>query len=542
MEYKRIKTDVLVIGGGVTGFMAAYFIPEDKSVTLLNTGRGASPFITGYNVPVRKGDSAEKMFEDEFTGGSRQADKELLKTLCDGSYETIPFLKSIGFDFDMEGEEYRARQPIGSSYPRVVGAGNISGKIIVDLLAPILAERKNYSQYNTIRIIRLAKKDGKVCGALGVDKLTNELVCFDAASVILCCGGFCKIFEFSTNTQDIGGDCIAMPYELGLPLVDMEFINFEPSGAVWPEEIKGDGMITTLNNEGAVIYNSDKHRFMLDYSDRAECVHKDELGREIYKQVKAGKGSPHGGVWYDCTAVPAERIHEAYEMFYQRYIKYDIDITKEPVEVYPAAHTSLGGVQINTDCSTVLPGLFVAGENAGGVHGANRIGGMAGLETQVFGKIAGLAASEYVKKTECTGLSEAEWEAFINESAGEGSNMLSDEEIAASKKEMAVLLSDNLNVIRNLPDIKKSLDRIKELLDKAKTSGGKAEGSWILKRNRLINDLETGYLFCTAAYARKETRGGHFLTDSMPAPEKLYTVKLVKGADGNPEVSKIDLN
>lgn len=543
MKFQRKKTDVLVIGGGVTGLMAAYWLPENTKVTLLNTGRGASPYITGYNAIVSEGDSVETFINDTYASSWQQGDPELIRTLCEGSVETIPFLKKLGFEFDMEGDNYRARRPVGASYPRVVGNGNISGKIIGDLLREKLKARETCTLMDSMRILRLLKKNDRICGALGVDCKENQLVCFDASAVILAVGGFCKIYEFSSNTSDIGGDGIAMAYDMGLPLVDLEFVQFEPSGAVWPLPIRGHALITTLNHEGAVIKNSEGERFMYRYSPNGEQVNKDLLGRAIYQEVKEGRGTPHGGVWFDCTAVPAERIHEAYEMFYQRYIRQGIDITKEAAEVFPAAHTSLGGVKIQPDCSTELDGLFACGEVVGGLYGANRIGGSAGTETQVFGKIAGLTVKAYLETLDGVAYAtDEEWAALIKETAGQGQGpALMEEEINAMRDDMKKTLSDALNVIRNGADMKRATIRLKELLDRVLSAAPQTTEVGMLQKVRLQNDLQTAYLLSLAALERTESCGCYWRTDSAEASGAPYRIQVQKDENGNPKVTRTEL-
>ncbi len=534
MQYKRVRTDVLIIGGGVAGFTAAYHIPEEKTVTLLNTGRGASPFITGFDVPVEPGDSPEMMFEDEVAIGCGQNDTALVRTLCENSVDTIAFLESIGFVFDRKDGKLMSRRPVGASFARVIGNGNDSGKKIVDLLAPIMKARSNYSQYNTVRALKLMVKDGHCLGALAVDKLSGDIICFDASAVILACGGFCRLFGFSSNTPDIGGDGAAMALDAGLDLVDMEFINYEPSAAVWPPQIIGMGMITTLNHEGAVMYNNKKERFMYRYSEKGEQAAKDVMGRAIYTEVKEGRGSEHGGIYMDCSAVPAERIHEAYEMFYQRYIRWGIDLTKEPIEIFPAAHTSLGGVRIASDCSTAVKGLYAAGEVAGGVHGANRMGGMAGTETLVFGRICGLSVAESLAGAEAETASDEDWNALIADCAGPADAApVSDGASDDIRNDIAKILTDDFNVIREGSSMERSLEKIRNYLMQAASCGASKGGLGILKRMRLLNDISTACAFASAALERTDSCGCHYRSDSIQSDTK-YRTCVRKGMDGIP--------
>lgn len=535
MNYKRIKTDVLVIGGGLTGHMAAYQTSQERPTVLLATGRGASPFISGYNVPVTKEDSVESFIADTLENGHGVGRLDLIRQLCEKSKDTVPFLESIGFTFDKTDGEFNVRWPVGSSHPRVVGQGNTTGAIIVNLLRDQLKKRELMTLEDSVRALRLLEKDGAVCGALCMDMKTKELLCYDTKAVILATGGFSRIYEFSSNSSDIGGDGIAMAYELGVPVINMEFIQFEPAGAVWPPQVAGDGMITTLNNEGAVMLNAQGERFMFKYDDRGERVNKDILGRSIYQEVADGHGTPHGGVWYDCTAVGAERIHEAYEYYYQRYARVGIDITKEPVEVYPTAHTSLGGVVVGKHCDTCVQGLFACGEIIGGLHGASRIGGSAGLETQVFGKLAGEAVLDYLHDGKaCTEAADEDWEALIRDAAGTGrSAELSVEQMEQIHKQMEVTLTRNLNVIRNREAMEGAKAELTELLAEVAASGAQTSIDGMYRKLRLQHDLLAAVLLARAALERGESCGCHWRSDAVATPKEPYWIWQQQRADGS---------
>ena len=209
--------------------------------------------------------------------------------------------------------------------------------------------------------------------------------------MILATGGFGRLFPESTNSADIGGDGCAMASLAGCGLTDMEFIQFEPSAAVWPPELSGKSIITTMFYEGAVLRGGDGKRFM------DERVSKDVQSKAIAEQILKGNTTPHGGVWFDATAVPDHLWDTVYKPYLDRYLKYGIDMRKEPVEIAPAAHTTCGGVIVDENCRTGVPGLIACGEVTGGLHGANRLGGNAGLETMVFGRVAGKTAMEEFK-------------------------------------------------------------------------------------------------------------------------------------------------
>lgn len=543
MDYNCIRTDALVIGGGVTGYMAAYGIQKDKKVTLLATGRGASPHITGFNYVFADGDSIECFIKDSFESGRYQNDPALVKTLCEGSAKTVPFLYELGMDLDMDGDSFRAKRPVGSSFPRVIGKNNVTGGIIINLLREKLDAQDNFTAMDGTRALRLLVKNKRVMGAFCYNTVKKEFVCIEADAVILAAGGFCKVFGFNTNTEDMGADGIAMAYGAGLPLIDMEFVQFEPSGTLWPEEVAGHGMVTTVLFEGGKLLNKDGERFMFKYSEKGEQVNKDELGRGIYKEVLAGNAGPHGGMLFDCTNVPSERMHTAYELYYKRYMGCGVDITKEPIEVFPAAHTALGGVKIKPDCSTEIEGLFACGEIVGGLHGANRLGGSAGTETQVFGQIAGETAGKYLAGCGKVSAEDSDWNTLVKDFSKEASaGPMSDAEMDAARKEMGSILSDKFNVIREGKSMEEGSRRIEQILKAVKVSAEPSDKELCYKRIRLLNDLESAWLFTLCAMERKDSVGAHWRTDYESASPKPYRIEIRNQGREKPLILKTDIN
>ena len=255
-----------------------------------------------------------------------------------------------------------------------------------------------YKKLMGYRALELVCDGSRVIGAKCFDTNENVFYTIYARTVVLASGGFGRLFPESTNSKDIGGDGIAMAYRAGATLTDMEFIQFEPSAAVWPPQVAGKGIVTTMFYEGAVLRGKNGNRFMLDYSEAGECVPKDVQSKCIYNEMRNNGTSPHGGVWFDATKVPEEKWQGVYAPYLNRYLACGIDLRQEPVEIAPAAHTTCGGVRIDENCLCGIDGLVVCGEVAGGLHGANRLGGNAGLETMVFGRIAGKTAVEKTDK------------------------------------------------------------------------------------------------------------------------------------------------
>ena len=382
-------------------------------------------------------------------------------------------------------------------------------------------KRPDYQQYACHGIDHKRFSDwvnGAICYNLE-DKTWTNLY---SASVILAAGGFSNIYPISTNSADISGDAICMAYEAGAEITDMEFVQFEPSCAVWPEELIGKPLITTMFYEGAVLRNKNGKRFMLDISEKAEQVNKDLQATAIYDQIRYGYGTEHRGIFFDATGVGKARLCEAYPVYVKRYENVGIDLSKVPVEVAPAPHTSLGGVYPYPDCSTNVKGLFVCGETLGGLHGANRMGGNAGLETMVFGSIAGSSASAYAEDKI---LSDKAEETRKNETA-------SSQDIQKLRRKLERNLRDRLNVIRNEEGLDQATVEIKEILEILGS-----EKSY--EARRLYHDSLTALIAICSAKTRKESIGCHVRDDSG-TEDKKYRVVVKKG-ESSMEIRKTDI-
>ena len=538
---KHKSTDVLIIGGGISGLTAAYMLSQQAvSITVLSTGRGASPFVTGFDVPVEEQDSLDCFIKDTVQSGRGQGNQQLVEALCSESYDILPFLKELGFVFDMTGSHYQARQPVGASYPRVIGHGNTSGEIIQDLLVRRLEKTPLVEQCKNLRALRLLKENGRIVGALCYDSSQKAFVACQARATILATGGFCRIYPFSTNTSDIGGEGIAMAYYADVPLTDLEFVQFEPSAAVWPKRIRGEGMITTLFFEGAVMRNAKGERFMLRYGPQAEKVNKDVLGMCIHRELQSGNATPHGGIWFDATGVGEKRLHEAYEYFVKRYDRVGINLAKEPVELAPAAHTSLGGVVIHPDCTTQTPGLLACGEAVGNIHGANRIGGMAGTETMVFGRKAGITALRLLNLAPQA--TDGAWTELLDEMTGSKNHAdaLSTERMEAMRLKMQQLLEKNLNLLRDGKDLAETAEQLGEMWDAIRKAGANETAEEQYSRIRLENDMLTAYLLALSALERADSVGCHQRKDAETAPGSRYRTEVTK-ANGKPVVCRRQL-
>jgi len=499
-----MKTDVLVIGGGLSGRLCAQTASEECEVTLVSDGNGASPYIHGINIPLDKRDSVEIFTEDTLKSGRYICDKKLVDILCKGSLDITE-----EYCFDKKDGEYALLQPVGSSYPRVAGIGGRTGACIMT----DINRSKSFFELKQTRATELIVKDNTVIGARLYDKNKNKFFSVYAKAVVLATGGFGGIFPFSTNSSDIGGDGIAMAYNAGAALCDMEFIQFEPSAAVYPPSLRGKSIITTMFYEGAVLRNK--------YGDRFtdEKVNKDELAVAIFNEVAKGNGTENGGVYFDMTAVPKNLLTNQYKDYYNRYINAGIDISQTPVEVSAAPHTTLGGVRINEKCETSVHGLFACGEVAGGIHGANRLGGNAGLEVLVFGKLAGKSAAAYAKTAKHN---------FFEQSDEPLAYTADTNEIEDMRRELESA-SKELGVIRNGKGLMKAISVADTIISKTKSRNS-------FMSRCLYNDALCLYISLNCALYRKSSIGCHIREDSI-AENKSYRV-IARSVNGKLSMGK----
>ena len=380
--------DVLVIGGGLAGWRAAEAaVKRGASVALVANGPGNSPDIHAINVPVREDDSVERFIDDTLRSGRGGCDRALVETLC---RESVKLADEFPFDRNLDGS-YKLLQPLGCSVPRCV---SVDHRIGAYALAKIKRDLSGKIEMVKGRVTALSfnSKPSTFSFRLG----DHDSPC-EARTVVIATGGWCGKYDFSDNPPELRGDGIDMAVKLGAATRDMDQVQYEPTVALAPERVRCIPVITTMLFDGATFRNAKGEEFLSD-----KHANKDEISRAIFAEIEAGRGSD-GGVWFDATQVPRGILDTTYIDTVKRYEAAGVDIHRESMLVAPAPHTSLGGLVIDTHCrvlradGTPIPGLFAAGEVTGGIHGFNRIGGNAGTETLVFGRIAGEEAASFAE-------------------------------------------------------------------------------------------------------------------------------------------------
>ncbi len=501
-----LECGVLVLGAGIAGLEAALTAAQaGKDVLVVSKGAAASAAVLGFCAPVGPLDSAKLFAGDTFRGGWEIGDEGLIRALSEHSADTVRQMEGLGLTFDRRPENVRAYQllrPLGCSVPRLVKHGNATGKASMAVLRDACAKLP-VRFVDRSAALELLKTDGAVRGAVCMRTDTDEPFIVRAGAVVLATGG-AHLMKNSTYPPDQTADGMAMAWHAGAALTDLEFIQHEPCRAVWPGPL---GLSTTLLSKGGILTNSLGERFVLKHYPAEGAASKDMLARLIALEIREGRGSEHGGVYLDLTGIPEGEIKEKHVLYYERFLAAGIDLTKDIIEVGPAAHSMMGGVRICDDGSTEVPGLYAAGEVTGGLHGANRLGGNAGAETYVFGRAAGKAAAAYrsapmPETPELNGsgpllkidprAEKTDWEAVKAAARGTAAEVLGPVRDGTTLKKAAAVLE------KKLADLKKTVP------DSCRSLRLKTEACHL---------IEIAALACRAALERTESRGVHYRAD-----------------------------
>jgi fumarate reductase (CoM/CoB) subunit A len=542
MERETYQTDVLVIGSGGAGCRAAIEARKHgRDVIIVSKGLSFKSGCTtlaegGYNAAfayVDEKDSTEAHFQDTLKGGGYLNDKKLAQILVEEAPARLNELEGFGALFDRQESGLLNQRPFGGqTYRRTCFQGDRTGHEMMTALKEEVIRQDIQTVEEVMITSLLWDEEGRVAGACGFSLPNTDLMVFEASSTILATGGAGWLYPVTSNALQKTGDGYALAYRAGADLLDLEQVQFHPTGMLYPDSRRGVLVTEAVRGEGGHLINSRGERFMTNYDSRGELATRDVVARSIYNEIREGRGTERGGVYLDVTHLPAELIEEKLETMLFQFLDVGLDIRKEPMEVAPTAHHFMGGSLITPRCETTVINLYAAGEAAGGVHGANRLGGNALAETQVFGRISGEAAAKNaLKKT----ASVRKGQLKVEEDRISGLFKEGDYYPHQLKEELQAVMWDKVAIIRNQEGLTSALSHIQELqasMSRLTVPDGKGFNRYLLDALELENMLLVAELVTRSARIRKESRGSHYRED-YPEIRKEWSKSIVMNKDGD---------
>ncbi|MHA2351944.1 MAG: FAD-binding protein [Candidatus Thorarchaeota archaeon] len=554
MDYKTIMCDVLVVGAGGAGCRAAIEASNHNlDVIMLSKellGKAHTAMAEGgYNVSlgnVDPDDDPETHFKDTIVGGNYLNNQKLAEILVRDAPQRIFDLEDMGAVFDRTPEGKIAQRVFGKqSWRRTAYASDRTGsEIMVTLTEGI--RKTSVRVFDEVFATRLLVTDGKISGVCAVDLKYGDYLVFRAKSVVMATGGAGRIFSVTSNAQLDVGDGYGMAYEAGCEMMDMEMIQFHPTGMVKPESAKGRLVTEAVRGEGGILLNNKGERFMNRYYPEVmELAGRDQVARSIMTEVLEGRGSPDGGVYLSISHLPHSIIEFRLESMIEQFEDAGVDIREEPMQVSPTAHHFMGGIKIDENSGTNIPGLYASGECTGGVHGGNRLGGNALADTQVYGALSGEKAAEFAKETSHLGVDREEikieferLEAMLNRKEGISP--------ADARDELTELMWAKVQIFRKEDEMQyavKELRRIeKDVVPKIKVDVPvkRFNPGWH-QAMEFVHMVTTARMVAEAAVMRKGSRGAHYRVDADPNDKGFYNIVIRKGKDGKMELRKEDV-
>ncbi len=584
---ERHRYDVVVIGAGGAGLRAAIearlagkrtaIISKSlfgKAHTVMAEGGAAAAMGN-----VNPADNWMVHFRDTMRGGKFLNNYRMAELHAKEAPDRVWELETYGALFDRTKDGKISQRNFGGhEYPRLAHVGDRTGlELIRTLQQKIVSlqqeDKLAHGDYEArvrvfaeTTITELIVTDGRVAGAIGYYRESGKLVLFEAPAVVLATGGVGKSYKVTSNSWEYTGDGHALALRAGATLINMEFLQFHPTGMVWPPSVRGILVTESVRGDGGVLRNTDGKRFMFDYvpdvfrhqyaeteeeadrwyTDQAnnrrppELLPRDEVARAINAEVKAGRGTPAGGVYLDVSSrLPAETILKKLPSMYHQFKELaDVDITKQPMEVGPTCHYVMGGVEVDADtASTMVPGLFAAGEVLGGMHGSNRLGGNSLSDLLVFGKRAGEHAAAYVDSLGGSrpAVAKSDVDAAVETilaplTRTEGENPYDD------WHDLQTVMQDLVGIIRREHELQDALKRLADLRPRVasvKATGGRRfNPGWHLALD-LRNMLVVSECTARAALQREESRGGHTREDFPSMDPKWRMLNLVCSLTGD---------
>ncbi|HEY7595867.1 MAG TPA: fumarate reductase/succinate dehydrogenase flavoprotein subunit [Actinophytocola sp.] len=582
VQVERFSYDVVVIGAGGAGLRAAIEARQQGKKTAIIS---KSLFGKAHTVMAEGGcaasmgnvnpkDNWQVHFRDTMRGGKFLNNWRMAELHAKEAPERVWELETYGALFDRTKDGKISQRNFGGhTYPRLAHVGDRTGlEMIRTMQQKIVSlqqeDKREHGDYEAMlkvfaecTITELVKDGDRIAGAFGYWRDTGRFVLFEAPAIILATGGIGKSFKVTSNSWEYTGDGHALALRAGATLINMEFVQFHPTGMVWPPSVKGILVTEGVRGDGGVLKNSTGDRFMFGYIPEVfkgqyaeteqeadgwyndqdnnrrtpDLLPRDEVARAINSEVKAGRGSPHGGVFLDIASrLSAEEIRRRLPSMYHQFKELaDVDITSQPMEVGPTCHYVMGGVEVDPDtASSVVPGLFAAGEVAGGMHGSNRLGGNSLSDLIVFGRRAGVGASAYVDTLDRRpAIAQSDVDAAANRAVapfdwpagGQAENPYT------IHSELQQSMNDLVGIIRKEDEIQLALKKLQELKERARNIAveGRREFNpgWHLSLD-LRNMLLVSECVARAALLRTESRGGH-TRDDYPGMDAQWRNKLL---------------
>ncbi|MGV7032189.1 L-aspartate oxidase [Methylobacterium symbioticum] len=539
MEIERIRTDILILGSGGAGLFAALHAHDrnpDLAVTVATKGLlgkcGCTRMVQGgYNVSLHAGDSVERHFMDTIEGGKWLPDQELAWTLVSTAPERVRELENeVGCFFDRNPDgSLHGKAFAGQTFDRTVHKGDLTGIEIINRLMEQVWKRRGIGKLEEHRALALIPTPAgdALAGVLMADIRTGHLRFVQARAVLMATGGGPTMYRYHTPSGDKSMDGLAMALRAGLPLRDMEMVQFHPTGLLAGPDTRMTGTVLEegLRGAGGHLLDGAGRRFMADYDPKLERATRDVVSRAIYAEMKAGRTTPNGGVYIRMSHLGPADVAKRFKGMVDRCRDCGFDLAGGLVEVVPTAHYFMGGVACRPDTATELPGLFVAGEDASGMHGANRLGGNGVANSTVFGGIAGDRMPDVIAAS--GGFREPD-ESRIAAEAARCLHPFTRKpgDVNALRERLMDLMWDEVGVVRDAAGLRRGLaglDAIEaELLETGIADGARAFNltwhDWLNLRSL----VETSRVIALAAERRENSRGAHYRAD-FPEPGDLAT-------------------
>ncbi|MEE3418228.1 MAG: fumarate reductase (CoM/CoB) subunit TfrA, partial [Methanosphaera sp.] len=525
MDITEYTCDVLVIGSGGAGCKCGIVASKnDQDVIIVSKGLTFKSGCTmlaegGYNAVfgyVDEADSLQLHILDTLKGGAFLNDLHLVHELVLESPKRLIELESYGCLFDRQ-EDGRLNQRAfgGQSCRRTCFKGDQTGhEMMLGLKEEVI--REGVKTHSEVMITKLLfdESHSKIVGAMGISLEDSSFVVYHSKATVIASGGCGWLYPVTSNAVQKTGDGIVMAYDAGADMMDMEMVQFHPTGMVAPKSRRGVLITEAVRGEGGHLINTDGERFMINYDPREELATRDIVARSIYTEIQEGRGTEDGGVYLSVTHLPEEQVQTKLHTMVQQFKDVGVDIINEPMVVAPTAHHFMGGIRIDGNCESNVKNLFAAGEATSGVHGANRLGGNALADTQVFGNIAGVQSSKRAQETELENPDESEIKAEIDRINGIWSEgTFNPEDI---KNEIKEIMWNHVAIVRDEEGLLKAQDELNALEEKTKDMNVKSFKEY---NNNLITALEVismiklAKLIVESALLRKESRGAHYRID-----------------------------